>query len=347
MAEPPEERVLDILDAAVRARLLTEGDGPVFRFVHDIVRDVLREALPPSRRRRLHARIAEVLEERSGTRLTEIAHHYREGVLSGRMAGKAIGYTRRAAAQATAQFAHEDAVEHLERAIALIGQLPRSDDALRCDLLLDLAEAQAAAGMSTAAHVSLESAAGIAEELGDDSRLARAALGLSDQIYLAMYEEVTEVERLAERIDRALASDLAEESPWRARLLAASAFIGSTGRPVERSRELAARAVRLARRTGDDRALSRALIVQELLLRTGHDHDLRREVVGEIIEIGARTGDLMTEWIGREVEYVLLTSQGTTGGAERALAWLRETAGGSGSPRWSAWRPGRRRSTPT
>lgn len=78
----PEERVLDIVDAAVGARLLVEGDGPSCRFVHDIVRDVLREALPPLRRRRLHARIAEVLEERSGTRLTEIAHHYREGLLN-------------------------------------------------------------------------------------------------------------------------------------------------------------------------------------------------------------------------------------------------------------------------
>ncbi|MBG0828270.1 AAA family ATPase [Planomonospora sp. ID67723] len=326
VVELPEEKVLDILDAAVRARLLAEGEGPVCRFVHDIVRDVLREALPPLRRRRLHARIAEVLEERSGTRLTEIAHHCREGILSAPMTGKAIGYTRRAAAQATAQFAHEDAVEHLERALALVDRLPRSDDALRCDLLLDLAEAQAAAGASVAARASLEGAAEIAEGLGDDNRLARAALGLSDQIYLAMYEEVTEVERLAERIDRALASDLAGDSPWRARLLAASAFIGSTGRPVERSRELAAEAVRLARRTGDDRTLSRALIVQELLLRTGHDHDLRREVIDEIIGIGVRTGDLATEWVGRETEYVELTARGVTGGAERALAWLRETA---------------------
>ncbi|GIH89998.1 BTAD domain-containing putative transcriptional regulator [Planobispora siamensis] len=326
VVELPEERVLDILDAAVGARLLAEGDGLTCRFVHDIVRDVLREALPPLRRRRLHARIAEVLEERSGTRLTEIAHHYREGILSPRMTGKAIGYTRRAAAQATAQFAHEDAVEHLQQAIELIDRLPRSDDALRCDLLLDLAEAQAAAGMSTAARASLEAAAVIAEELGDDSRLARAALGLSDQIYLSMYEEVTDVERLAERIDRALASGLAGDSPWRARLLAAAAFIGSTGRPVGRSRELAAQAVRLARRTGDDGTLSRALIVQELLLRAGDDHDLRRAVIAEIVDIGERTGDLATEWIGRETAYVELVARGETEGAERALAWLRENA---------------------
>ncbi|GAA3414742.1 hypothetical protein [Streptosporangium vulgare] len=322
----PEERVLDIVDAAVGARLLVEGDGPSCRFVHDIVRDVLREALPPLRRRRLHARIAEALEERSGTRLTEIAHHCREGLLNSRMAGKAIGYTRRAAAQATAQFAHEDAVEDLGRAIAMIDRLPEPDDALRCDLLLDLAEAQTAAGMSAAAHASLEATAEIAERLGDDSRLARAALGFSDPIYLAMYEEMTGIDRLAERIDRVLASDLAGDSPWRAQLLAAAALTGSTVRPVERSVEMAGEAVRLARLAGDDRTLSRTLIALEILLRSGHDHGRREAVAGEIVEIGRRAGDLAVEWIGRENEYVELTAGGAAGRAAELLDWLRETA---------------------
>ncbi|WP_433253076.1 BTAD domain-containing putative transcriptional regulator [Streptosporangium sp. CA-135522] len=326
VVELPEERVFDILDAAVRARLLAEGDGLTCRFVHDIVRDVLREALPPLRRRRLHARIAEVVEERSGTRLTEIAHHYREGLVTARMAGKAIGYTRRAAAQAMAQFAHEDAVENLEQAIAMIDRLPRSDDALRCDLLLDLAEAQAAAGMSIAAHTSLEAAAEIAEGLGDDNRLARAVLGFSDPIHLAMYEEMTGIDRLAERVGRVLASDLAEESPWRARLLAAAAMTGSTVRPIERSLDIAQEAVGLARRTGDDRALANALIVLEILLRHGHDHGRRRAAIDEIMEIGRRTGDLAVEWIGREADYVELTAQGRAGRAAELLSWLGETA---------------------
>ncbi|GAA3154608.1 hypothetical protein GCM10010466_51950 [Planomonospora alba] len=332
VADLPAEQVLDILDAAVRARLLAAGDGLTCRFVHDIVRDVLRGALPPLRRRRLHARIAEVLEERGGARLTEIAHHYGESALTGPTAGKAIGYARRAAAQATAQFAHEDAVEHLERALALVDRLPRADDPLRCDLLLDLAEARAAAGMSTAAQPCLEEAARIAEDLGDGTRLARAALGLSDQIYLAMYEEVTGVERLAGRIDRALAADLADASPWRARLLAASAFIGSTQRPPARSLELAEQAVRLARGTGDDAALARALISWELLLRSGGEHDLRRAVIDEIVEIGVRTGDLVTEWIGRESGHVERTARGERAGARQDLAWLRETAGRLRSP---------------
>ncbi|GHH68833.1 ATPase AAA [Streptosporangium violaceochromogenes] len=324
--ELPRERVLDIVDAAVRARLLAEGEGPVCRFVHDIVRDVLREALPPLRRRRLHERIAEVLERRSGTRLTEIAHHYRESLLTARTAGKAVGYTRRAAAQATAQFAHEDAVEHLEQAIALVGRLPRTDDALRCDLLLDLAEAQAAAGMSVAAHASLEAAAEIAEGLGDDNRLARAVLGFSDPISLAMYEETTGIGGLAARVERVLASGPAGDSPWRAQLLAAAAMTGATTRPVESTAATAREAVRLARRTGDDRTLARALITWEILSRADRDHDRRRAVIDEIIEIGRRTGDLVTEWIGREAEYVELTAGGRTERTPELLEWLGETA---------------------
>ncbi|MGC5012799.1 BTAD domain-containing putative transcriptional regulator [Streptosporangium sp. DT93] len=327
VAGPSPERVLDIVDAAVQARLLVAEDGPGCRFVHDIVRDVLREALPPLRRRRMHARIAEVLQERSGTRLSEIAHHWREGLLGPETAARAIGYTRRAAAQAGAQFAHEDAVEGLEKAIALVGRMPEPDAVLRCDLLLDLAEAQAAAGMSGAAHASLEAAADLAEELGDDDRLARAVLGFSDPLHLAMYEEMTGIDRMAGRIGRVLASGLASDSPWRARLLAAAALTGSTSRPVGRSLETAREAVSLARRGGDEATLSRTLIALEILLRSGHDHEGGRAAVAEIVEIGRRTGDLVTEWIGRENAYVELMARGEAEAAAELLTWLRENAG--------------------
>ena len=174
--------------------------------------------------------------------------------------------------------------------------------------------------------MSLEATAEIAERLGDDNRLARAALGFSDPISLAMYEEMTGIDRLAERVDRVLASDLAGDSPWRARLLAAAALTGSTVRPVERSVEMAGEAVRLARLAGDDRTLARTLIALEILLRSGHDHGRREAVVGEIVEIGRRTGDLAVEWIGRENEYVELTARGAAGRAAELLEWLRETA---------------------
>ncbi|MEV4458040.1 AAA family ATPase, partial [Microbispora sp. NPDC049633] len=319
----PRDEVLDVLDAAVRARLLTEHDL-VYRFAHDIVRDVLRDGLAPLRRRRLHAGIAAVLERR-GTHLAELAHHYREGLVISGMAAKAIEYARQAAAHAMAQFAYEDAAEHLRHAVALTGQLPVPDRELRCDLLLGLAEAQSAAGMSAQVHVTLEEAAEIADALGDDGRLARAALGFSDPLSWAMYEEWAAGGPLTGRIERALRSQ-GEGSPWRSQLLAAFAITGSFTRPVEDSVALAAEAVREARRRGDDGPLLRALSAYEILSRGVAGQAERQAAIDEMAEVARRTGDLVAEWLAREAEHVELVKQGELERAARLLTWLSDTA---------------------
>ncbi|MCC5574163.1 AAA family ATPase [Microtetraspora sp. AC03309] len=324
VVDTPHDQVLDVLDAAVQARLLTER-GLVYRFAHDIVRDVLRDGLAPLRRRRLHARVAAVLERR-GTHLAELAHHYREGLVIAGMAGKAIEYARQAAAHATAQFAYEDAAEQLSHAVLLTGQLPVTDLALKCDLLLDLAEAQSAAGMSIRVRASLDEAAEIAESLGDDERLARAVLGFSDPLAWAMYEEWVAGDALAGRIERALRAHAGADSPWRPQLLAAAAVTGSFTRPVGDSVALAAEAVREARDRGDDRSLLRGLSAYEILSRGVATHADRQAVVDEMAEVARRTGDLVSEWLAREADYYELVKQGESETAEPLLAWLRETA---------------------
>ncbi|WP_169950351.1 BTAD domain-containing putative transcriptional regulator [Microbispora sp. H11081] len=329
VAQVPRDEVLDVLDAAVRARLLTEHDL-VYRFAHDIVRDVLREGLAPLRRRRLHAGIAAALERR-GTHLAELAHHYREGLVISGMAAKAIEYARQAAAHAMAQFAYEDAVEHLRHAVALTAQLPVPDQELRCDLLLALAEAQSAAGMSTQVHATLDEAAETADALGDDDRLARAALGFSDPLSWAMYEEWVAGGALTGRVERALRSQ-GEGSPWRSQLLAAFAITGSFTRPVEESVALAAEAVREARARGDDVPLLRALSAYEILSRGVEGQAGRMAAIEEMIEVARRTGDLVAEWLAREAEHVELVKQGELERAARLLTWLSDTARGIRQP---------------
>ncbi|MCW2882926.1 MAG: ATPase-like protein [Sphaerisporangium sp.] len=327
VADVPQDQVLDALDAAVGARLLAErADPPIgYRFVHDIVRDVLRSGLAPLRRRRLHARVAAVLERRGGSPLAEIAHHYREGLVLAGTAGKAIEYARQAAAHAMGQLAYEDAVEDLEHAVKLSAQLTFDDGPLRCDLLLELAEAQAVAGMSTAVRATLDEAAGLAEDMGDVDRLARAALGLSDLIYWLMFEEWAGLDRFTARIERVLAAHPGD-SPWVPQLLAALAVVGYYGRSLDESSGLAAEAVRRARRTGDDRSLLRTLVAQEMLLRRDTDAGEQQAIIEEIIALGVRTGDLPYEWLGREADYVMRVSEGDFDRAEELLTWLYETA---------------------
>ncbi|RCG30929.1 hypothetical protein DQ384_13315 [Sphaerisporangium album] len=323
----PREHVLDVLDAAVQARLLAESPGPpvAYRFVHDIVRDVLRAGLAPMRRRRLHARVAAVLERRGDATPAEIAHHAREGVVLAGMAAEAVRYSRRAAAHAMGQFAYEDAAEHLEHAVRLTRRLPVDDPRLRCDLLLELAEAQAVAGMSTAVRVTLDEAAEIAERLGDADRLARAALGLSDLIYWLTYEEWSGLGGFTARLERVLDAAPAGSS-WAPQLRAALAVAGYYGRGHGESGALAARAVREAREAGDGRALLRALVAQEIVSRGDGDPPARQALIDEIVELGAGTGDLPYEWLGREADCIARLWRGDFDGAEAVLAWLRQTA---------------------
>ncbi|MEU9886626.1 BTAD domain-containing putative transcriptional regulator [Sphaerisporangium sp. NPDC051011] len=323
----PRDHVLDVLDAAVQARLLAENPGPpvAYRFVHDIVRDVLRAGLAPMRRRRLHARVAAVLERRGDAAPAEVAHHAREGVVLAGMAAEAVRYSRRAAAHAMSQYAYEDAAEHLEHAVRLTDRLPAEDPRLRCDVLLELAEAQAVAGLSTAARATLDEAAEIAERLGDADRLARAALGLSDLIYWLTFEEWSGLGRFTARLERVLDAAPAGSS-WAPQLRAALAVAGYYGRGHAETDALAARAVREAREAGDERALLRALVAQEIVSRGDGDPPARQPIIDEIVELGARTGDLPYEWLGREAGCIVRLWRGDFDGAEAVLAWLRQTA---------------------
>ena len=68
MVEIGERDAMDALDLAERARLVVDV-GPqaaAMRFVHALVAGTVYSELPGRRRRRLHARAAEVLEQRSG-----------------------------------------------------------------------------------------------------------------------------------------------------------------------------------------------------------------------------------------------------------------------------------------
>ncbi len=84
------------------------------------------------------------------------------------------------------------------------------------------------AGLNSRVHPVLDEAVTVADDLGDAERLARAALGFSDPLVWAMYEELNATDVLVERIDRALRG---AGSRWRSMLLSAAAIIGAFTRP--------------------------------------------------------------------------------------------------------------------
>lgn len=119
------------LDKAVDHLLGSElvfrrGTGPtaIYVFKHALIRDTAYESLLHSKRRQLHARIAEVLETRfPQTAEAEpefLAHHHSE---AGHVE-RAVHYWRRAGQHAADRSANAEAIGHLSRALESLKTLP-------------------------------------------------------------------------------------------------------------------------------------------------------------------------------------------------------------------------------
>ena len=123
-----EDAGLDALDQAVGARILEpSGDSETYTFTHAVIRHALYDGLTPSRRSRLHRRVAEVLAggARGATSATaaEITVHYHRSVaLPGAEGG--VEFAIEAADQAQATGAYDEAGTFLRMALDL---LPRDD----------------------------------------------------------------------------------------------------------------------------------------------------------------------------------------------------------------------------
>jgi tetratricopeptide (TPR) repeat protein len=186
-----EAAALDAIDEGLAAQVLRPaGAADTYDFTHALFRHTLYEEMSPSRKVRLHRQIGEAIEARYAENLEphlgELAYHFYRAASAGDVA-KAIDYCRRAAEQARARFACEDAVAHYQRALEVFDLLPHPDAARRCALLLDLGEAQSFTGLGqdAAAMETFLKAADAARKTNDADAFARAADGYHEASYWA------------------------------------------------------------------------------------------------------------------------------------------------------------------
>ncbi len=175
------EELLRNLEPAVAAGLVTASStGWVFRFRHPLIQESLRASAGHLERARLHARIAAALEELSGGQaaagqLAQIAYHYLSAGPFGD-AGKAVGYARQAAEHAVRQGAWQDAIRHLNQALAAISPAQPHPDGIRCDVLLELGRAYRSASMVREAHACFKEAVSLADRADDEDRRLAAVV---------------------------------------------------------------------------------------------------------------------------------------------------------------------------
>jgi len=222
---------LDAVEEAERAHLVVREPAnrdPRYRFVHELVRQTLAESLSFPRRQRLHLRIAEAIERvhesRPDLEATQLAHHlYHAGTIAN--LEKTTRYLVLAARYARAGSAHEEALEHLDRALTLWEDKP---DPRIAELMHDKARALRSLGRSDEAVSAYRKAIDLFEAAGDFTHMAEASIALS---YLqAWYLDADAASRTMERAHKAV---LNEGTQLRSSVLSMrAAIVSAAGNPA-------------------------------------------------------------------------------------------------------------------
>jgi predicted ATPase len=182
---PREEGLAEALRQLIAAELVfRRGMAPHagYVFKHALVRDAAYASLLRGKRRQLHARIAQVLEERFAQVVEAepdvLARHWAEAG----EAAKAAMYRLRAGERALAHSATAEAVAQLTMGLELLQGLPDGDARRRWELDLQIALGAAlSAAKGQAAPETVRAYARARElcgELGEERRLVPVLLGL-------------------------------------------------------------------------------------------------------------------------------------------------------------------------
>jgi DNA-binding SARP family transcriptional activator len=156
------DALLEALDEAIAAGLVVESPGAAgsCRFRHALVREAVYESVSRARRRHLHRRVAEGLEEMaargSSVPLAELAHHYCAAGAAGDPA-RAVDYALEAGEEAIARTAYEQAIAVLTEALALLAP----DDRRRTRL-----NVRRMVAFQALSHAHLDRPAGVAPPVG-------------------------------------------------------------------------------------------------------------------------------------------------------------------------------------
>ena len=249
ISELGEDDLLDVLEQTEAAGLVESGAAGSFRFSHALVQHSLYSELSATRRAREHLAVAESMErfDLADIRPAESARHWAAANTETGIA-RAIHFSQLAGAHAGAGLAPQEAARHYTNALELLGGTNDEDPALRCELLLLLAQAQCQAG-NPEFRDTVVVAAGIAEKHHDPDRLVRAALTDYQRGYMSLNDP--DRVRILEAALEAIGS---HNSPGRAKLLACLSLELSFS-DIERSGIASAEARAIAERLGDPESL--------------------------------------------------------------------------------------------
>lgn len=245
-------QLLEHLEEAASGGIVRDEVGRFgrYHFLHALMREALSRSLSTVRRAEIHFAIGEAIETLYPAKLAEnataLAHHFMaakeiETPLKG------IRYALIAGRRAAEQFAWEDAILLLERALGASDSYDPSGHETRFEILHELGAASFSAGDGRRAREQLRAAAEAALAAGDSERFTIAAITHAQSFWLLEpdLESAAMLERSLVLLD--------EDSPQRARAMAWLAH-ARTNDPGSReaSEALLAESADHAELSGDD-----------------------------------------------------------------------------------------------
>lgn len=168
-----EDNLLDDLEPAVLAGLLSEPGGDRLRFTHALVRDTLYFDLPRIRRTRAHARALSVLEKSAPEDHAALAYHAAHGATAS-TARSAVVHIVAAARRAEAVSSHTEALALWNSALSTLDLSSAASDIERLALIVPLVGSHARAGNTVDARRRRQQAIDLATSLGDRRALIDA-----------------------------------------------------------------------------------------------------------------------------------------------------------------------------
>lgn len=206
--------VLDDLEYAIAARLLDDVGLDRFRFTHALIRSSLRARLSSARQARMHATIAEAINQvfsDERRHLPALAYHTAAAAeVDPGLRPLAVDRLEMAATESTLQLSFDEAARSLERAVALADP---ADTSLRARLTLEQGIAETRAGASTTAARTFQRAVPLVRLSGDPTMLIETALRYEDANWRPGRSGAQALDYLAEAADvlEAAAADQAVE----------------------------------------------------------------------------------------------------------------------------------------
>jgi hypothetical protein len=294
----PADELLDALQGAESVGLIQSVAGPVLsiRFTHSLVRGAVYESVSPLRHAALHRALAEVLEARrsedEAVSAADLARQYAKAIARPEV-DKAVYYAREAAREATEGLALGEAVVWMQKARDLLATSGNAAGDTWVRVLIELGQAQWRAGDVQHHRVLLE-AAEFAASLPARQLLVDALLAVpvawSSNLHAGSKTRVRFLESLVGEPDLTEV----ERSGLLVHLAAERMALGGSPADVL---ELSDRALDLAHRSGDRRAVSSVRIERQSILMHIPDRlDERvrsaRDLVAVAQDFGDRSGEL-------------------------------------------------------